>query len=89
MGNFKPCGCGWISDKEYIECPDHTSMREHTTKKLEKAFETIDYLTDVNSELRNHLESKTCPKCSKYDNTKFPVTLSFRDLEITIDKKGE
>ena len=28
MSKFKPCGCGWTSDKTYVECVDHAAMRK-------------------------------------------------------------
>lgn len=32
MNEFKPCGCGWVSDKTYVECADHAAMRKRLDK---------------------------------------------------------
>ena len=29
---FKPCGCGWVSEKEYAECEDHAEIRKRLAK---------------------------------------------------------
>jgi hypothetical protein len=59
MTIFKPCGCGWESDKEYSECLDHAAQRRELEKlrKREKGYlsELADYARTV-SQLRAEVE---------------------------------
>ena len=59
MSGFRPCGCGWESDKEYIECADHEDQRIELEKlkKREKGYlsELADYARTV-SQLREEIE---------------------------------
>ena len=59
MADFKPCGCGWFSDKEYEECTAHSEQRKELEKlrKREKGYlsELADYARTV-AQLRQELE---------------------------------
>jgi len=43
MTDFKPCGCGWESDKTYIECENHANQR----KELEAANDNVKALSEA------------------------------------------